>query len=97
MPPNRASMIRRRLRQADAALRRASEYLADVLVTVRPQHPDIGGSLLAYLMFLDTIRTYHKTLYRLHWGGTERGLHKPDDLLKIVEGAERLPDPSRGD
>ncbi len=91
MPYNRVANIRRRLRQTDGNIKRAMGFLADVMVTVAPQHLELGVLLYGRLCILDFERQYHLAFYRRHWSGTERGLWKPGDLDIIVEKAEVLP------
>ena len=91
MPYNRAANIRRRLRQVDFHLVRAMRFMADVMVTVGPQHPELGVQIYSRLFMLDFLRQYHLAFYREHWSGTERGLWKPGELDIIISEASILP------
>jgi hypothetical protein len=94
MPPNRAANVRRKVRYTDAQLRRAMVHLSDILTTVGPQHPELGGMIYAYLTHLDALRANLLGLYRFGWGGTERGLWNPEDFDIIIAGGKLIPDPS---
>lgn len=66
-------------------------FLADVMVTVAPQHPELATLLYGRLCHMDFFRQYHLAFYRRHWSGSERNLWKPGDLAIIVEEAVPLP------
>jgi hypothetical protein len=91
MPPNRAANIRQRCRQIDGNLKRAQQFAASIYVTVEAQHPELGAELLEYVQWLDDLRYHYLLLYRKHWGGTERGLWKPEDQARILESAPEVP------
>jgi len=93
MPPNRAAYLRRRFRQADAGLVRASEYLAEVWATYRSQHPELGPHILALMGEMDAVRLGLLIFYREVLGGTERGLWREEDRGRIVEEARPVPNP----
>jgi len=94
MPPNRASNIKRRIVQADGGIKRAVQHLADVYITVKPQHPDIGAAILTHLQYLDNTRRSYLQLYRTWWGGNENKLWHPDDLNEAMRSAQIVPDPN---
>ncbi|GAI74079.1 unnamed protein product [marine sediment metagenome] len=94
MPPNRASNIKRRILQADAGLIRAIGYLADVYITIKPQHSDIAAALLTHIQYLDNTRRSYSQLYRTWWSGNANKLWQPDDLAEAMRQAQIVPDPS---
>lgn len=96
MPATIRANIQRKLQISDAGIKRAIKHLADVYVTVDPQHPDIGASLYTYMQFLDHIRQFHKTFYQTYWGTTEAYLWEPTDLQEALESATIVSDPKHG-
>jgi len=96
MPATIRANIQRKLQQSDRALKKAIGHLADVHTTVNPQHPDIGASLLTYMLFLDHIRQFHKDLYQEYWGLTEAYLWEPTDLQTALDSATIVSDPKHG-
>lgn len=94
MPRNRADYIRRRMRQADAGIVKAMNYLAEIYVTLAATgHRREAGEAWFYLLTLDQIRQAHLHWYRKVWAGTERELWTSDDLRSIIESADVIPDP----
>lgn len=93
MPPNRAALLRRRFRQADAGLVKAMSYISDVYVTVKDVHVDVAADLRAYIRDIDYLRQKQLELYRRRFGGTERGLYKDGDEDRILSEAQYIDDP----
>ena len=96
MPATIRANIQRKLQISDRALKRAIEHLADVYITVNPQHPDVGASLKTYMVFLDHIRQFHKDFYQLYWGTTEAYLWEATDLQSALDSATIVSDPKHG-
>lgn len=97
MPQTIRANIQRKVQQSDRCIKRAIAHLADVFVTVDPQHPDIGASIHTYMVFLDHIRQFHKDFYQQHWGKTEVYLWSPTDLTQALESAKIIWDPKYKD
>ena len=95
MPPSRREYLKRRSRQADVSLQRAQGYLATVHATVREQHPELCPVLLAIIGQIDGIRRAILLYHRSVFGGTERDLWKAEDMDRILEQADKVPNPKR--
>jgi len=93
MPPNRVANIRRKWRAADNSIVHCLRHLADIYITLAPQHPELAGMLFAYMLWLDGVRQFHLAFYRQVWSGTERGLWKAGEFGTIVDEAKLVPDP----
>ena len=96
MPPTRTTYLRRRMRQADAGLKRGQKYLASVIATIGPQHPELTPTLFALIGQMEGLRVSLLQYHRAVFSGTERSLWKPGDLGIILEEAEPVPDPQQG-
>lgn len=90
------------MRQSDQCVMRAMRHLADVLVTVDPQHPELAQRIYVRLLLLEYWRQEHLLFYRQHWSGTERCLWKEGELAIIISEAQVLSgtyavgDPAKG-
>jgi len=95
MPPNTRAYLVRRVHQADGNVKRAIDQLAQVWVTLAPQHPDLAFSLELLLLDLDAWRGTLRHYYEYSLKGPTRGLHDSGDLAGRLAEARPVPSPER--
>lgn len=96
MPANTRGYLVRRCHQANEGLLRAEKYLASIVVTVRPQHPDLAEEVCGIMGRIDALRLTVADLLAEHFSASTSRLWTPHQVGDILAHAEPVPQPEKG-
>lgn len=95
MPPNTRGYLVRRCHQADEGIKRAERYLASMVVTLRPQHPELAEEICGIIGRLDETRNTIANLLAVNFSASTRKMWTPRQLGEILLNAKPVPQPEK--